>query len=169
MEELVQLAKDGDKKAFTKLILDMKNELYGVAKSRLKNEDDIDDAIQNTMILAFHHLNMLRENKYFKTWVVKILINECNHIYQKKKFKDILNFSKEKKEELLKMYVEDNFSFNILIESLSYKEKIILKLYYKYEYTSKEIALILNKNENTIKTIIRRARETLKNNYNKEK
>jgi RNA polymerase sigma-70 factor (ECF subfamily) len=147
----------------------MKNELYGVAKMKLNNEDDIDDAIQNTMILAFNHLKMLKENKYFKTWIIKILINECNHIYKKKKFLELFSFSEYKQEELSKSYVKENLSFNMLIESLSTKEKIVLKLYYKYRYTTKEIAIILDKNENTIKTIIRRAKDTLRNNYNKDK
>ena len=41
MEEVVKKAKKGDKEAFTKLILTVENELYHVAKARLKNENDV--------------------------------------------------------------------------------------------------------------------------------
>ena len=64
MEELIELAKNGNQDAFTELIISMKNELYGVARTRLKSADDIDDAIQETMIIAFNRLNTLHENKF---------------------------------------------------------------------------------------------------------
>ena len=67
MEELLELAKNGDEKAFTELILNMKSELYGVARVRLSNEDDIDDAIQETMIIAFNKLKTLQNNEFYKT------------------------------------------------------------------------------------------------------
>ena len=88
MEELLDLAKSGNEEAFTKIIISMKSELYGVARTRLDNEDDIEDAIQETMIIAFRRLKTLRKNKFYRTWFVKILINECNHIYRKRKIKN---------------------------------------------------------------------------------
>ena len=50
MESLIEKAKDGDQIAFTELMLQIKDELYKVAKIRLKNDDDVFDVIQETMI-----------------------------------------------------------------------------------------------------------------------
>ena len=46
MEELVEKAKNGDKEAFTNLILENQIKLYKIAKARLKNEADIEDVVQ---------------------------------------------------------------------------------------------------------------------------
>ena len=53
------------------------------------------------------------------------------------------------------------------MESLNDKEKIVMVLYYNERYTTKEIAEILNKNENSIKTIIHRTKKKLKEKYKK--
>ena len=45
MEELILKAKNGDKVAFTELILQIKEQLYKIAKLRLKNDDDAFDVI----------------------------------------------------------------------------------------------------------------------------
>lgn len=40
MEELIQKAKNGDKEAFTTIMLSLEKDLYKIAKTRLKNDDD---------------------------------------------------------------------------------------------------------------------------------
>ncbi len=58
--------------------------MYRVAKGILKVEEDIEDAIQTTILIAFNKINTLKDERYFKTWLIRILINECNKIYKKK-------------------------------------------------------------------------------------
>lgn len=53
MEELIVRAQDGDEEAFTELILNISDDLYKIAKTRIKNEEDISDAIQETMIETY--------------------------------------------------------------------------------------------------------------------
>ena len=50
MDELILMAQAGDEDAFTKMILYIKDDLYKIAKTRIANETDIEDAIQETMI-----------------------------------------------------------------------------------------------------------------------
>ena len=83
MEELVQRAKDGDKEAFTELVLRLENNMYKIAKIRLDNESNVEDAVQETILEAFKSIKKLKQNEYFKTWIVRILINKCNKIYKK--------------------------------------------------------------------------------------
>ena len=80
MEELIEKAKKGQIDAYTKLIKSIDKDLYRIAYTKLKNNDDINDAIQNTMLIMFKNIKKLRENTYFKSWIIKILINECNKI-----------------------------------------------------------------------------------------
>ena len=170
MNELIELAKNGNEKAFTELFLNMKTELYSIARTRLKNETDIGDAVQETMIMVYKYIHTLKSNEFFKTWVIRILINECNRIYRRQQFKNMIFFynsdvlERISDDKSINKAIED-LDFENLIQKLTYKERLIFTLYYKNKYKIKEIAEILNKNENTIKTIMRRAKEKLKNGH----
>ena len=48
---------------------------------------------------------------------------------------------------------------------LNYKERVTVVLYYLEQYTTKEIAEILNISENTIKSQLRRAKQKIKEDY----
>lgn len=84
MEELIIRSKAGDAQAFTELFLIIKNDLYRIGKARLSDDNEISDAIQETMITAYMKIKKLKDNSSFKSWIFKILINECNQIYRKK-------------------------------------------------------------------------------------
>ena len=94
MEELVKQAKMGNDEAFTQLIIQMQCEMFRIAQTRLKNIDDANDAIQQTNLYAYKNLRQLKEDKYFKTWIIKILINECNKVYKKNYKIDICYYLK---------------------------------------------------------------------------
>lgn len=166
MEELVEKAKKNDEQAFNELILLIQKEIYLIAKAKLKNEDDMADAIQETILSCYRNLKKLRNSSLFKTWLIKILINECNKIYKKRKK---YNISYEDKEVENYLVVEDNsfdnISFDILIRNLKDDEQLILTLYYYSNYSTKEISKILKINESTIRSKIFRAKEKLKNQY----
>lgn len=165
MEELVKKAKNNDEEAFDKLIALIEKEMYLIAKTRLKNEDDIADALQETILKCFQNIYKLRDVKLFKTWTIKILINECNKIYRKKeKYKISLEDNEiEKYIKLEENY--NNIEFDILIRKLEDDEKLILTLYYCSGYTTKEISKILHKSENTIKSKMLRSKKKLKKQY----
>ena len=55
------------------------------------------------------------------------------------------------------------------VSKLEYEERIIITLYYLEKYTTKEIAKILHKNENTIKTKLSRGKKKIKRYLEEEK
>ena len=84
MEELIIKAKKGDKAAFTELFVKFENDLYKLAKVKIKNEEDVEDIVQDTMIQAFISIRKLKSNKSFRRWVVQILFNNCKRYFKKK-------------------------------------------------------------------------------------
>ena len=161
MEKLIERAKKGDKSAFTELIISMQDELYKIARMRLSNEEDIDDVIQETMISAFYGIKRLKYPHYFKSWIIKILINKCNALYKKKKKLDYYyddNFINNSIIDFKENSIECNIDFYILIKDLDYLERYILILYYEMGYSCKDISKMLNIKENTIKTKISRSK-----------
>ena len=162
MEELVQMAKEGNDDAFTKLVLDLEMDMYKIAKIRLPNENSIDDAVQETILEVYKSLKKLKSNEYFKTWVIRILINKCNSIYKKSKKEETLN--NEQELECTKSFtndVENKIDFYILLEGLNYDEKIALTLYYMEDLSNEEISTILKEPIGTIKSRIARARKKI--------
>ena len=169
MEELVIKAKEGDQESFTELILIISDDLYKIAKTRLSNDDDIDDVIQDTMLETYKNLKKLKDVSKFKKWIIKILINKCNKYY-KKKYKDNIFVNTEYLNELQNTTseyknVESNMDFYSIINFLSYEERIVLILYYLEEYKVKDIKEITKMNENTINIHLCRARKKLKEKY----
>ena len=162
MRKIVEKAMNGDKDSFSELINYLKMDLYKIAKVRLKNEDDILDVIQETIISSYKSIKKLNNPDNFKKWIIKILINKCNNIYLEKNNK---NISLEEFTNIYEYEDEKDFS-NIEMEDilkyLNDEEKMIITLYYLEDYKSKEIAWLLDMNENTVKTKISRAKNKLK-------
>lgn len=168
MEELVEKAKNNDKKAFSELIMAIEKELYIIAKTRLKNDDDIGDAIQETIYKSYKNIKKLRDNSIFKTWIIKILINECNNIYKKKR-KYSISYEENEMDKFLAINdSSDDMEFEILIRDLDYDEKLILTLYYCSKYTVKEISKIAKIKENTVKSKMSRARNKIRKKIDEE-
>ena len=165
MEELVAKAKNGNEIAFTELMLQIKDELYKIAKIRLKNDDDVFDVIQETMLSAYKSLKKLKYNQYFKTWVIRILINECNKFYKtsnsKKEYSyEILNNEISNQDE-----TEEKINFDFICNKLNKEEGTIILLYYMEKYTDKEIGKILNMKESTIRTKRARTKDKIRKIY----
>ena len=81
MEDLVRNAKCGNLDACSKLFAFVRADLIKVARKYLSNPDDCEDAVQNAIEIALTRIYRLKHDKYFKTWLTRIVINECLKIY----------------------------------------------------------------------------------------
>lgn len=167
MEELVEEAKKGDSEAFTSLISNMEKDLYYIARSRISDNNDIDDIIQETMLMAYLNIKKLRNNNFFKTWIIKILINNCNKHYKRKIHNSLDEDDMINRIESEELDLSD-IEFQNFISFLKEDERTILTLYYYLGYTTKDISKILNKREGTICSKISRAKVKIKEKYKGE-
>ena len=83
-EILIRKAKKGDKDAFCRLMDEQMQSMYKIAISYVKNDEDAADAIQDTILSCYENLKSLKYNRYFKTGMIRILINKCKDILQRK-------------------------------------------------------------------------------------
>ena len=165
MKELIEKAQSRDHFAFAALLELYKQDLYKLALAKLKNTFDVDDVIQETIISAYVKLPQLKDTSKFKMWLFKILINNCNMFYRKKKniptpFDDIS--SSLTSDETLFNRIDSRLNFYSILQPLTEKEKTIAILYYASDCSIKEISKILKMNSNTVKTNLKRIREKLK-------
>ena len=158
--EDVKLSINGDKEAYLRLINQHKLSLYKVAKSILNNESDIEDAFQETIVKAYCSIKKLNDSNYFKTWIIRIMINECNTIIRKNK-KFLLTPTEENTP-----YTDmdlDRVELMDLINTLDKDLRIVIVLYYVEDISCKDISKILKISESAVRTRLFRAREKLKN------
>lgn len=171
MEKLIDKAMLGDKNAFSLIFLQLQGDLYRIAFSKTGNKEDALDAIQETMIITYKNLNNLKSKSSIKYWIIKVLINECYKIHNKKNKTNIISMQNYEFYENVEFNnvssineIESNIEFRELLECLNDKEKVIMILYYENSYTTKEISNMMEIKENTIKSIIKRSKEKIKNN-----
>jgi len=169
MELLIKKAQNGDKEAFISIINEYIQMMYKVAKTRLSSEEDIGDAIQETILSAYKSICVLKNTSYFKTWLIKILINKCNDIISKNKKVIYVEdyYESIKNEDLLdgKESIEENIVFNETLNSIDESYKTVIVLYYVSGFNTREISEILKEKEGTIKSRLSRARQKLKEIY----
>lgn len=160
MRFLIKKAQRGDPDAFVELMECCKSSMYRVAKGFFFSEEDIADVLAETVLLAYEHIAEVKQPKYFKTWLIRILINVCNKTKQTQKFYEPVEIVPEI------TYLDKSFSdveFQEMLSSFPEDCQMILLLYYGEQFTAKEIAKILGVNENTVQSKLRRTRERLRN------
>ena len=167
----VKKAQNGDKQAFCRVIENVERKLYIIARSRLTNTEDIKDAMQDAIMYAYINIKKLKEVEKFNAWIVKILINSCNKIYNQKKI-NIFSYSEfdenKFKYESDLIDLENNMNFFNIIDFLDVQEKTLITMYYLDEYTTKEISEILDINESTLRSKLSSIRNKIKIHLGKE-
>ncbi|KLU65918.1 RNA polymerase sigma factor SigV [Desulfosporosinus acididurans] len=165
MEFLIKKAQKGDEEAFIRALTSYMPMLYKVARTRLAAEEDIGDAIQETILLAFKSLQSLKNPGSFKAWLIKILINKCNDII-KQNSRVMCIGSYEEADKLTEAvnhdYLEGDMDFKRILMGLSIDYRTVIVLYYVNGFNTREISEILNEKEGTIKSRLSRARAQLK-------
>ncbi len=155
---LVKRAQRNDLKAFVELIERHKTSLYKAAKSYLGNEEDIADVMQDTILSAYENIGELKNASYFKTWLTRILINQCKDFLRQQKRYVVSDQVVETAYEM----PESDREFYELIGQLPEDYRMIFLLFYGEGFRTGEIAQILDINENTVKSRLRRGRDKLK-------
>lgn len=151
--------KEIDKEEFATLIETYKVSLYRVAKGILRNEYDVEDSVSESVFKAFKNLNKLKDKNNFKAWIMRILVNECYSLLNKKKRVDL--------QEDMGVYditYEDNHKGDMIdyINKLDKDSRVILTLFYYEDMSIKSISEVLEISNGTVKSRLSRSKEKLK-------
>jgi RNA polymerase sigma-70 factor (ECF subfamily) len=76
--ELVELARNGDREAFSALAASVVDRLYATAVLILRDHSLADDATQETIVRAWRDLPSLRDPDRFDAWLRRLLVNACH-------------------------------------------------------------------------------------------
>jgi RNA polymerase sigma-70 factor (ECF subfamily) len=176
---LVKRAKHGDVEAFAQLYEKIYQNLYRFALYTLKNPQDAEDVVSDTVADGFAQIGQLKKEDAFSSWMYRILTNKCN-----RKIRDYYGQRTQTDSSILES-VEDgeNAPAQAAISSdsewtsrqeehmdvrdaffeLADEERLILAMHLFLGYTSKEIAAFLEMNENTVRSRESRALQKMGN------
>ena len=148
---------------FAARIMDMQQTLYRVSYSFLSQESDREDAVQECICKAWAKCRMLRDDRLFQTWVVRILINECHNIGRRMKRVMVTD---EIPERAAPPGADEALHDAIL--TLDETLRTPLVLHYIEGYDVKEISDMMRLPAGTVKSRLFRARNRMKELLNEE-
>jgi RNA polymerase sigma-70 factor, ECF subfamily len=82
---LIFRAKAGETGAFAELCKRHSGKIWHAAFRITRNRQDAEDAVQDSLLKAFTHLNNFQEKASFSTWLTRIAINSALMILRKKR------------------------------------------------------------------------------------
>ncbi|WP_373844900.1 RNA polymerase sigma factor [Clostridium sp.] len=148
-----------NKDTFIDNVLGVRSTLYHVSKSILTCDQDCEDAVQGAILKAYDKLDTLKKEQYFKTWLIRILINECYSLNRKK-------YSQVSYEEYFQFVGEDDkedySELYLAILNLPERIRITIVLYYAEGYSVEEVKQILKIPAGTVKSRLSKGRKLLK-------
>lgn len=166
MKVLVKRAQKHDKEAFSQLMRDNAQAMYKVAKAILKNDDDVADAMQETALACWEKIHTLKKAEYFKTWMIKILINQCNAIYRQNQ-RVISDEYTQEAADVENEYA--NIEWKEFLKHLEEKYRTVVILYYVEGFKVREVAQLLEISEGTVKSRMAAARKKMEELYQTER
>lgn len=137
------------------------NMILRLSYTYLKSIADAEDAVQDVFLKIVEKMPNFNDETHEKLWIVRTTINICKNklklfwnknVYSIDNVKEIASFDK---------YNEDSEVLKAVM-ALPEKYRTVIYLYYYEEYSTPEIAKLINKNESTVRSLLHRAREKLK-------
>jgi len=141
------------------LIIASQETMYRVAKTLLRSDADCADAIQEAIVKAFTGIQTLRKDSYAKTWLVRIVINECYAIMRhERRLVPIDDFTVAEAAAEQADYSELYDALSRLPEEI----RLTVTLYYIEGYSVREVAELMNTTQSAVKNRLMRARAKMK-------
>lgn len=132
-----------------------------IAYTYLKNRADAEDIVQDVFLRIIDKKPSFNDENHEKSWLIRATINMCknkvNMFWNKNKcsIDDVQEFAVSDK------YNTDTSVFQAVM-ALGEKYRVVVYMYYYEGYSTPEIANVIGKSETTIRSLLHRARNKLK-------
>lgn len=145
-----------DKQEFSSRIMEMEGTLHSVARTFFASPHDCADAVQEAVLKAWQGRHTLRNDAYFGTWVVRILMNQCKSMYRQRARQVPVAQVPEASEA-----PQPDLALRDAVMGLDLLYRLPFVLHYVEGYSTQEIAGILRVPKGTILSRLHRARKQL--------
>lgn len=172
-DEVMLKYREGEALAMDELLRRYKNPVYRFAYRICLNTHEAEDVAQEVFLRLHQHKDAYRPQGKFSAWIFSIAHNLCLSRLRKRRWQAMWPRKKDNPDELIEVESPDPSPSDIAeendqarqvrqgIQELPFlqREALVLREYQDLDYH--EIARILKKPLNTVKTLIYRARQTL--------
>lgn len=160
---LVKNAQKGDADSFGDLYEYYMKDMFRFAYYYTGSVSAAEDCVSETALIAFQKITQLKKADSFKSWLFKILYNQCKSA-QKEKALALKHSEIDSRTDLYYESGDRNESIALknALKTLPDEEREILILYYSCGYTSKEIGEITSLKDATVRSKISRATAKLR-------
>ena len=134
----------------------MERRLYRISHAILWCDADCADAVQEAVFRGWMKRSTLREERYFETWLIRILINECKNLLRRRKNQPL------PLQESLPAGEETDLHLRETLKGLPEKYRLPLLLHHLEGYSLKEIAEMLGISDGLAKSRLYQARQLLR-------
>ena len=133
--------------------------VYRIAYRYVKNPIDTDDVFSEVFLAYFKKERTFESEEHRKAWLIRVTINCAKDFLEQRSrhqlHEEIVADPSESK-------ADTYMDLHTAIEQLKPEYREVIKLFYLEDLSVKQIAQVLSRNENTVKTQLARAREALK-------
>lgn len=151
--------KEISKEELVNILQENKVSLYRFAKSILKNDMQVEDAISEAILKAYKNKSKLKDIEKFKPWMMKIVSNECYNLLRKSNRLELLDDING----LNLVHTDKKYtSLRDLVDDLSEEFSSVIVLFYYEDMSIKDISKVLEISEGTVKSRLYRAKEKLR-------
>ncbi|MCY3724998.1 sigma-70 family RNA polymerase sigma factor [Candidatus Poribacteria bacterium] len=174
-DELVNRFQNGDIEAFNPLVLKYQKKIYNLIYQRIRDREIAKDISQEVFLKAFKALPDFKGGSAFYSWIYRIAINSSIDFQRRRNRNRVLTFEElpPDADEVLRMsdahpspekLLEEKELGKIIREAvrkLPPGQRRVFNLRHRRELAIKEIAVLLNRSEGTIKTHLHHAHRRL--------
>ncbi|MBL7095980.1 sigma-70 family RNA polymerase sigma factor [candidate division KSB1 bacterium] len=168
---LVQKAKNGNQKAFEKLVVKYQQAIYGLVRKMVIDHENTNDIVQDSFVKAYRNLERFDEQYSFFPWLHRITINTTlNFIEKNRRYQETFNRSESQDEyssqngNSLKKIIHNEYKQQIkqALETLPTEQRVVFILRTSEEMSYQEISEQLEISVGTVMSRLSRARDKLK-------
>ncbi|MBC8321011.1 MAG: sigma-70 family RNA polymerase sigma factor [Bacteroidetes bacterium] len=169
-ENIINNARNGDKEAFGKLVLQHQQYAFNLAFRIVCNEDDAKDIVQDSFIKIWKNMKLYHTKIKFTTWMYKIVSNTAIDQLRLNKKMDMVNIDDYKERyrqnsvntpETLLSNRETGQLISLYADTLSEKQRLVFVLRDLQGLKSSEVEGILALPETTVKSNLYHARKAI--------
>ena len=149
--------------SFEALVTEYEKQIYRAAIAILGNVTEAQDIVQDVFIKLYEFTGEFTSKEHQKAWLLRVTINLCKNKLRScwwRKSAPLLDTIPAKDQEQLELME--------YVMSLPAKYRTVIHLYYYEGYSTSEIAHITGQKEPTVRSLMSRARNQLKEKLSKE-
>lgn len=146
-----------EEKLYLDLVQKTQEQLYKMAFTYVHNKEDALDIVQDTIYKGYISYHKLKDRRYEKTWLIRILINTSLDFIKKQKGLVLLDENIVDESNKMETSTHNKMVLEQGLKVLNHQEKSVIMMRYFEDLKLKDIALILKLPISTVKSTLYRA------------